>query len=374
MTPRPLSRHTARAAVVGLAFGCVVASSAASAKAPRGASPVVLLPGFMGWRDIETVGPYFAGLREALEAAGADVFALAPPPIADSEARGAYVMRAIDDVLLRTGAEKVAVIAHSQGGVDVRVALAHGYASKIAVIATLSSPHEGTELADAALAWFPRSVVRATLTEIAWTWDGEQHIKHRTPDPDGALASLSRAGMKEFNARHPTTAGVPFFSLAAVTGDDVDGGCARGGRWGAPDRVDALHPLFLAAHALIRLRAGDVSDDGVVPTARQRFGTFLGCVPGDHVDWMGWKLGRDDGAYAQLDDKAFLVELWRGMRDVELTGDERAMDAHVEALAALAHAHVLEPAPGREPAPHAHARDRTERAATTEPTAPPLGT
>lgn len=94
---------------------------------------------------------------------------------------------------------------------------------------------------------------------------------------------------------------------------------------------------------MIRSVAGDISDDGVVPTDSMRFGTFLGCVPGDHVDWMGWTADRDDedNGWTALDERAFIVELWRGMRDVELTGDAGAMDARVPQLAKLAAAAVV---------------------------------
>ncbi len=320
---------------------------AALAPAPaRAASPVLLVPGFMGWRDIETVGPYFQGLREALEDAGADVYAMAPPPIASSEARGAAVGRAIDDVLLRTHADKVAIIAHSQGGLDVRVALASGWADKVAVVVTLATPHHGTDLADAAAAWMPRVLVEAALARVQATWEYEQHQRHRAADVAGALADLSRAGSARFNERYPGTGGVPFFSVASVSGGDVDGACVHGGKWGEPAGVDSLHPLFLPAHLLIRARGGEESDDGVVPTNSMRFGTFLGCVPGDHVDWMGWSLGDSDaGDSVRFDDLGFLVELWRGMRDVEEQGDAGAMDAHVPALARLAHAVPVERRP-----------------------------
>jgi triacylglycerol lipase len=305
-------------------------------------SPVLLVPGFMGWRNIDSVGAYFHGLKEALTEAGADVYAIGPPPIATSEVRGRFLMRAIDDVLARTHAQKVAIIAHSQGGLDVRVALAHGYASKIAVVATLSSPHHGTDLADAAAAWLPADVVKLALDRVQSTWEYEQHVPHRDADAAGAIATLSRAGSAKFNADNSDTGGVPFFSLASVTGADVDGSCKTGGRWGAPKKIDALHPLFEAAHLMIRMKGGEESDDGVVPTGSMRFGTYLGCIAGDHADWMGWTFDRDGGDYVETDAGAFLVELWKGMRDVELAHDPRAMDAHVQALAKLANADVID--------------------------------
>lgn len=306
----------------------------------QASSPVLLVPGFLGWREMETFGRYYGGAQHALVNAGADVYSLAPPPVASSEVRSRYLEAQIDEVLKRTGAKKVVIIAHSQGGLDVRWAIAHGAASKIAVVVTLSTPHEGTDLADAALAWFPQFAVDAALAGTQDAWANEEHMTFKAADAEGALLSLSRVGMREFNRAHPTTGGVPFFSVAAVSGGDVDGACTTGGKWGAPDKLDILNPLFGAGHAMIQGKGGLMTDDGVVPTSSMRFGTFLGCVPADHVDWMGWKQNRTNGDYVQFDQVAFLVELWKGMRDVEDWHDEGAMDWHVPALAKLAHAHV----------------------------------
>jgi triacylglycerol lipase len=321
--------------------------------APDGpSSPVILVPGFLGWRDLDVLGAYFIGLEDALEKAGADVYRLSPPPIADSTFRAKYLKKAIEAVLLRARAAKganatgkVAIIAHSQGGIDVRVAMADPeVAKKIAVVVTLSSPHEGTEIADAALK-LPAPVVKAALDWVSVAWQANQSLPITEPGAHEVLVNLSRAGMREMNARLPKEYPVPFFSLGAYSDDDISGACSAGARWGTPRKKDALHWFFIPGRVMIRSVAGDVSDDGVVPTNSMRFGTFLGCVPGDHVDWMGWTADRKDEGWTELDERAFLVELWRGMRDVELSGDARAMDAHVPALARLASAPLLQLAP-----------------------------
>ena len=328
-----------RALVITLALVCGSSAWAETVSVPARASPVILVPGFMGWRDLDILGSYFIGLEDALEAAGADVYRLSPPPIADSTVRAEYLVRAIEAVRVRAKSDKVAIIAHSQGGIDTRVAMADPeVAKKIAVVVTLSSPHEGTEIADAALK-LPAPLVDAALAWVNVVWQSGQHIKRTDAGARAVLANLSRAGMKEMNARLPKAYDVPFFSLAALSDDDIDGSCA-GGRWGAPAKKDALHSFFIPGRLMIRSVAGDVSDDGVVPTSSMKFGTFLGCVPGDHVDWMGWSSDRKDDGWTELDERAFLVELWRGMRDVEATGDATAMDWHTGNLARIASARL----------------------------------
>ena len=323
-------------ALVAAGAAPVRASSAAppsvqQASTGAGRTLVVLVPGFGGRAAFPLGGRYFMELDEALTSAGFDVVTLAPPPVATSEARGAWLADAIAHSVPEAPAPRprVVVIAHSQGGVDARAALDQG--APIDAIATLSTPHHGTDVAEVALAW-PRPLVRAALHEMnrgAPTW-GDAEVA------DVALAGLTRDGMDAFNARHPTSR-VPFFSVAAFSGADVDDACA-GGRWSKPRDVDAIHPMLLAGRAMIRWQR-DVSDDGVVPTNSMRFGTFLGCVAADHVDWQRWDVELDD---ARFNSGAFILELARGLDDVARDHDARAMDVHVAKLAALAQAHPLD--------------------------------
>lgn len=216
----------------------VVGSVAGPAVARGDSAPVVLLPGFLGWRDLDILGSYFIGLEDALEGAGADVYRLSPPPIADSTFRAKYLVKAIDTVLLRANAsitddrkrkKKVAVIAHSQGGVDVRVAMADPkVAEKIAVVVTLSSPHQGTEIADAALK-LPAPVVTAALDWLSVAWQANQSLPITAPGAQAVLVNLSRGGMREMNARLPKEPPVPFFSVGAFSGEDVSGAAPTAG-------------------------------------------------------------------------------------------------------------------------------------------------
>src|SRR6185437_12069463 len=146
--------------VVGVLTVCASARASSSL-------PVVLVPGFMGVRESGISPSYFPTIKAALIEAGADVTEIAPPPLADSEVRGAFLAQQIEAVCARTGAPKVIVIAHSQGGVDVRVALTH--TARIAAIATIASPHHGTGVADTVLTW-PMPAVRATLGAFAIAW------------------------------------------------------------------------------------------------------------------------------------------------------------------------------------------------------------
>lgn len=291
--------------------------------------PVVLAPGYCGQREAGALGPYFIGLRRALEQAGVEVYELAPPPIASSRERGRALLRQVDEVRARAAAQQVIVIAHSQGGVDVRVALAEDDQERIAAVATFSSPHHGTGVADTALRW-PRALVTGALSTLGVGWQLAQGEAVTPPDALGSLEDLSTAGMTEMAVALGEPR-VPFFSIASISGPDVDNACA-GGAWSKPHVEDELHPVLVFGRAMIHAAAGDVSDDGVVPTKSMRYGTFLGCVAADHADVLSWD------STSAFPAHAFIIELWRGLRDVAKSGDERAMDGHVLRLAALARA------------------------------------
>jgi triacylglycerol lipase len=303
----------------------------------RASTPVVLVPGFMGVRESGVSPSYFPTLKAALKGAGADVTEIAPPPLADSDVRGAFLASQIEAVCARTGAAKVVVIAHSQGGIDVRAALALGAASHVAAVATIASPHHGTGVADTALTW-PMPAVRVALNALAIVWRLGQGDNIGDLDVDGALAMLSTKGMASFAARHGESGGdrvhgVPFFTIADVTARRATRGSCDGGMWSAPRVKDQMHPMLVFGAAMIKNALGDVDNDGVVPTASMHYARFLGCAPADHVDWEG--LDRYRGPF---DAPAFTVELWRGLEDVARTDDVDAMDAHVPMLAALAFA------------------------------------
>lgn len=324
---------------------CLVSSIAwtpvvhATPTSPSTRTLVVLLPGFGGFQPGAVADfAYFVELQTALERAGFDAVTIAPPPVASSEERGLAVRDALVRLEQKEPHARILAIAHSQGGVDVRAALAAG--APIHAVATLSAPHHGTDVADVALGW-PPGLVTAALHGFARAAQWSSGAEVTTPAALASLRSLSRRGMRAFNARHPKPA-VPFFSVAAFSGRVIDEACS-GGAWDAPRMTDTLHPMLVPGRAMIR-SARAVSDDGVVPTHSMRYGRFLGCVAADHVDWQRWDVELED---APFDAVRFLVELARGLEDAASAalsgtiGDgERAMDAHVPALASLARARL----------------------------------
>lgn len=291
----------------------------------RGGTPVLLVHGaLVGGGTLPLGYSVFSWATvRALQQAGFYVLMPALPAAAPPTERAAILAEAIDRTLRWTRASQVIIIAHSQGGVDARVLLADEHQrTKIAAVATLSTPHHGTPLAE--IGEQMRGGIFETLVD-RWArrlaesrgWRGrEGHSR-------GLMAALTPREMAKLD--HVGTGGVPLFSLAAALEPAKDGSC-DGGRWPAPTTRGHRDFFGKILGAIIAdLRGPGHADDGVVPTDSQRWGHFLGCAPISHIGWLNARDGR-------FETSAFLVELARALDEVRQSGDA-AMDAHVPALA-----------------------------------------
>jgi triacylglycerol esterase/lipase EstA (alpha/beta hydrolase family) len=116
-------------------------------------------------------------------------------------------------------------------------------------------------------------------------------------DPDGnpnsdakaAVAQLTTPGCEAFNAKYPDAPDVAYFSIAGRSqngGGDIDCGSATEapfiGKW---DQVKGpVNPLLAATASIINGSAAvPPTNDGLVTVASSKWGTFLGCVPADHL-------------------------------------------------------------------------------------------
>lgn len=274
---------------------------------------VMLVHGFMGFEDI---GPIegFAGVTEHLESLGTEdqpveVYAPALPPIAGTSARAAVLAEEVDYALGETGATKIHLICHSQGGLDCRALVSElGYSHKVAAIVTVGTPHHGTPLADmAGLApegmLNPAGLFFAALLGLAdepptqEDWDADEFVESvNAADVDGAIAAMNGEGAAQFNAANPDHPDVPVFSVAGVSrGSDGGALCDTGTLFGPVESTDRLFlPLILPGLAIAATAdlEGNTSlagrdNDGIVPTDSMVWGTFLGCVGADHFDEIG---------------------------------------------------------------------------------------
>jgi len=243
---------------------------------PPGKIAVVLAHGLGGSAD-----SFDPAIVAAIEADGHAVLRTEVPGVDGVQQRAAALGPQIDAFLGQTGATRVHIIAHSMGGLDARYLISTmGYASKVASLTTMSTPHRGSPLADVALGLTDGDQAAALDALVQW-------LGQVDPDAlDRALHDLSETYAPVFNAANPDAAGVRYQSYAGFsTPDGIDNPNAAAACTGAPvpepDKMRALLvlPATIVAHGTERR-----PNDGVVNVSSSTWTGFQGCIPADHLD------------------------------------------------------------------------------------------
>lgn len=194
------------------AVSLIIGSQAAADDYAKTRYPIVLVHGTFGFSKLGPVD-YWYGIPQDLARHGADVHVVQVSPFGRSEMRGEQLLADVDNILAITGAEKVNLIGHSQGGPTVRYV--GGVAPElIASVTTVGSPTFGTKIVDVVIAtlnapWVGGIVngimelVTSAYNRLLEMLNGKQLPR----DPNGTLYSLSSIGAQEFNTLFP--AGVP---------------------------------------------------------------------------------------------------------------------------------------------------------------------
>lgn len=283
--------------------------------APK-AYPIVLCHGLDGF---ENIGPidYFYGVKAMLTKAGYDVHTPVVDPYNTSDVRGAQLQQQVEKILESTGARKAILICHSQGGLDCRY-VANKMGDKIASVTTISSPHRGTPIADMAMGKIPgpmQKALEAILNALGLTIQAIDGTTSTSMNARGAIELMTSEGTADFSRRFPDDPRVRYFSIAGRSnGARGDYSCSTPteapfvGRWN--QWLDPINPLLSLPGAILN---NDVSpppaNDGLVPVGSAKWGTFLGCIPADHLDEMCQIAGASPGAGNPFDCHLFYRQL-----------------------------------------------------------------
>lgn len=109
--------------------------------------PILMVHGFF-FRDSKVLN-YWGRIPAELEKNGARIFYGEHQSAAAIAISAEEIAERIEDVLRKTGAEKVNIIAHSKGGLDSRYAMDQlGMAPYVASLTTVNTPHRGCLFAD----------------------------------------------------------------------------------------------------------------------------------------------------------------------------------------------------------------------------------
>jgi triacylglycerol lipase len=246
--------------------------------------PIVLMHGLAGFRDISFAGfklfDYFNGVELMLNQMGYPAFAPQVPFFAKPQDRASAWFHEIEKIRRDTGAAKVHLVGHSQGGLDARVLVAEnqpakdtplgplmglGYGDRVASVVTVGTPHLGSAIADSLDLDDSRNAeLTDALTEfisvIARVLSGDPQ------DAKGAIQALSRDYMLNyFNPIIKDNPAVPCYTIA-----------------GDPETSKLLTPLLYAFYkGLLDIppAEGGGRNDGLVTVKSALFGCPL--IDGD---------------------------------------------------------------------------------------------
>jgi triacylglycerol lipase len=242
----------------------------------------VLAHGFTG--GVDTFDP---AIVAALTADGYAVLRDAVPPVDSVAVRAAALATQVDAFIADNQLDRVHVIAHSMGGLDTRFLISSlGYASKIASLTTMGTPHRGSPLADLALGithsltTSQEDALLAITKVLGPNVSGEQLQK--------ALLDLAEASAPAFNHANPDAPSVAYYSYAGFSTllgvHAPDGACKVAGS-DVPDPGSLPGFLQLSGPIVggLELRP----NDGVVPVDSADWTGFVGCIPFAHTDLTG---------------------------------------------------------------------------------------
>ncbi|KDD68745.1 lipase [Pseudomonas mandelii PD30] len=257
--------------------------------------PIVLVHGLFGFDKIAGY-PYFFEIKEALEHAGAKVFAVNIPAVNGNEERGKKLLEHVNRILLETGAAKVNLIGHSQGPLAARyVAALHP--EKVASVTSVSCPNHGSEIADQlhkALTpgELPEALVLVLFKAVGTLISLISDHPENPQDAQAAFESLTSAGLAAFNLKYPQ--GLP--QHWGGEGNEIENGVYYYSWSGILQNFQSLQPLdpsHLSCIVLSKFFYKEKhANDGLVG----RYSSHLGKVirsdyPMDHFDAVNQMAG-----------------------------------------------------------------------------------
>lgn len=270
--------------------------------------PIVLVHGFTGSRTLWN----FVDVPEALRRDGhggtkgpaeARVFHAELPPFGRPDDNAIVLSKQIDDVLARTGATRVNLIAHSKGGLDARAFVSlHNDDDRVASLTTIASPHHGTRVADAALGLIDGTRSDSAIDHLLtlWTLSLSRDEFIGREDIRGALSDMAERNADAWNAAHPDDPRVLYQSWAGVSfvgglphpkgSDFIWQACQQKGyvRVAGQDVPrDRMDLKLVPGASLVAHGTALLPNDGLSLVSSSMWGQFRGCIPADHQDDVG---------------------------------------------------------------------------------------
>ena len=218
--------------------------------------PIFLVHG-TGFRD-RKVFNYWGAIPKSLKKRGTSVFYSKHDAWANREDAAGQIVLGLEKALAESGAQKVNVIAHSKGGVDVRYAIAKlGVAEKIASLTMISSPNHGSKTIDTLFSLFGNGLFKF-LAVFVNLWF--KILGDKKPDFFTTVSQFRESETEKLNAEIQDNPKIPCQSFA--------------GKMKSP--FSDIFMWFL--NAVIRICDGE--NDGLVTVESAKWGIFRGVLEG----------------------------------------------------------------------------------------------
>ncbi len=182
--------------------------------------PVLLCHGYGAIASLVKPAPLY-DVAMLMRTHGVPAFAPNIVPYAKIETRAARWVRLIHKIRERTGAEKLNVIAHSMGGLDMRCALSKlGAAPNVHSYTSICSPHRGSSLAELGLNT-PDSIRDKIGSFLDWM--GTHVYPTEKSDALGSVEQLTRKYITEiFNPQMTDVQDIPYYSYSSAVGKGTE--------------------------------------------------------------------------------------------------------------------------------------------------------
>jgi triacylglycerol lipase len=274
--------------------------------------PLVLVSGIDGSPEFD----WHPRVAQALGAAGVEVHHIEVLPWATTPERAADLWESLRSLKAHVPAGRFNLVCYAVGGLDCRYVVSPGGLFKddpnslaeatatVASVTTISTPHRGTRVAEAA----KDALQSGTASDILKAIVGSG-TEVTVPDDAAVLKTLdglSLDALEQFNATVVDAPGVQYFSWAGIshlaghssakTEEQIRQSCTSpSGQllyFQHPDLRDALNPLLWATvpfsfDARVDGRDEESPSDGMVSVESAKWGLFEGCVAADHYDVIG---------------------------------------------------------------------------------------
>jgi triacylglycerol lipase len=215
--------------------------------------PLVMVHGVL-FRDLKYFN-YWGRIPRELIRNGAELYYGNQEAVGTIAGNAEDIKRKILEVLEKTGAEKVNIIAHSKGGLDARYAISRlGMAGKVASLTTISTPHRGCRFVDRACG-LPEGFYRSIAGIVDSIF---RRLGDKNPDFYSATRQFATGASEEFNRHVPDSSQVYYQSyMTKMKGPKSD-------------------PMLALTWLLVKRLEGD--NDGLVSLGSAEWGSFRGVL------------------------------------------------------------------------------------------------